>query len=263
MKQFDFGKNWIAFSRNTFSRTSFINARIDFISLANDISLRGKRFLDIGFGQGVALLIAEEEGAEVTGCDINSRCRESLAINAATLEKAPPESVIIGSILEESTVDTLRSIQPEGFDIVHSWGVLHHTGNMRRAIRNAASLVMPDGHLILALYNRHWSSPFWTVVKYLYVHSPRMIQTLLTAVFFPVIFLAKFAVTRSNPFTQQRGMNFFYDVIDWIGGYPYEYASVEEVKGIVEPLGFTCRKVVPAQVPTGCNEFVFENSSEP
>jgi 2-polyprenyl-6-hydroxyphenyl methylase/3-demethylubiquinone-9 3-methyltransferase len=52
-------------------------------------------------------------------------------------------------------------------------------------------------------------------------------------------------------------MDFGYDVVDWIGGYPYEYASIDEITGFVTRLGFIDERVIPAQVGTGCNEFVF------
>jgi 2-polyprenyl-6-hydroxyphenyl methylase/3-demethylubiquinone-9 3-methyltransferase len=71
--------------------------------------------------------------------------------------------------------------------------------------------------------------------------------------------MAKLIVTRKNPFKKQkRGMSFYYDVIDWVGGYPYEYADKDEVINYVEKLGFKCIKLVKPLVPTGCNEFVFQ-----
>jgi 2-polyprenyl-6-hydroxyphenyl methylase/3-demethylubiquinone-9 3-methyltransferase len=53
-------------------------------------------------------------------------------------------------------------------------------------------------------------------------------------------------------------MDFWIDVIDWIGGYPYEYATPQQVQEFVEKDGFVLENFVPAQVPTGCNEFVFK-----
>ena len=55
-------------------------------------------------------------------------------------------------------------------------------------------------------------------------------------------------------------MDFYYDIIDWVGGYPYEYISIKKMKKIMNSLGFSCIKVMPASVPTGCNEFVFEKN---
>jgi 2-polyprenyl-6-hydroxyphenyl methylase/3-demethylubiquinone-9 3-methyltransferase len=75
-----------------------------------------------------------------------------------------------------------------------------------------------------------------------------------------VIYIAKWIVTRENPRQQLRGMDFFYDVVDWVGGYPYEYASQEDVMNLIKPLGFDCVRHWPHQVPTGCNQFVFRHA---
>ena len=52
--------------------------------------------------------------------------------------------------------------------------------------------------------------------------------------------------------------DFYYDVIDWVGGYPYEYASRDEIKNFVEKKEYKLIKFNKAKVPTGCNEFIFE-----
>ena len=61
-----------------------------------------------------------------------------------------------------------------------------------------------------------------------------------------------------NLLNKSRGIDFFYDVVDWVGGYPYEYASKSEITALIEPLGFELIDFVPAQVPTGCNEFIWK-----
>lgn len=261
--QFDFGKNWDSYSRSVLSPKRIEQARTDFASLMSGIALQGSTFLDIGFGQGLSLLIAEESGANVVGCDINPKCGEVLIRNRVlfstlTHRNIPP--VVIGSILQKSTVDALRSLQhKEGlYNIVHSWGVLHHTGNMNRAIVNAASLVRVGGYLVAALYNRHWTSPVWKLIKRFYCASPGGMRKLSAFFLFPVILIAKALVTGKNPFVMDRGMEFFHNVVDWVGGYPYEYVSIGELRDRMAALGFDCIRAVPAKVPTGCNEFVFQ-----
>ena len=59
-------------------------------------------------------------------------------------------------------------------------------------------------------------------------------------------------------YKKERGMSPWRDVVDWVGGYPYEYASIDEVVESLKSKGFRIRKAIPAKVPTGCNEFVFE-----
>jgi hypothetical protein len=113
---------------------------------------------------------------------------------------------------------------------------------------------------VIAIYNRHWSSAPWLAIKWAYVHSPRWLQRAMAMALYPVIWLAKLAVTRDDPKRMDRGMDFYYNVVDWVGGYPYEYASVEEMEAMCRPLGFTLLRSVPARVPTGCNELVFRNA---
>lgn len=259
-KAFDFGKNWHAYSTHALTEEKFGEARKDFQALlAPADPLSGRSFLDIGFGQGLSIISASLEGAEVYGVDINPLCRNVLLENARRLDAPQIEraKVAVGSILDRRVVEEVRSWCPDGFDVVHSWGVLHHTGDMWTAIDNAAGLVRPGGTLVLAIYNRHWSSPLWTVIKRLYVSVPGIIQRLMIACSAPVIYLAKLLVTRRNPLQKQRGMNFYYDVIDWVGGYPYEYASEREIVEFMEARGFQLTSVAAAEVPTGCNEFLF------
>jgi SAM-dependent methyltransferase len=261
--QFDFGKNWDDYSRKALTPDRVGQARADFCSLMGCVDLRDKSFLDIGFGQGLSLLIAAECGARAVGCDINHRCAEVLAANRRFFPSLDPSSTIpveIGSILDDAVVDRLRTLSARSdgaYDAVHSWGVLHHTGALWKALGNAVSLTAGGGFLVVAIYNAHWSSPLWKVVKRAYGASPRIIRQAAVLSLYPIIALAKAAVTRQNPFRQNRGMDFYYDVVDWVGGYPYEYASVREVTAFLEGKGFTNVKTLDSLVPTGCNQFVF------
>lgn len=257
--QFDFGKNWCSFSQHALDNQRVEEAGKCFDELCAGLDLNGKVFLDIGFGQGLGLLNAANRGALSVGCDINAKCAEALDSNRRFFPQIQTTiPIVIGSILDDNVVEQLRSHSAtREFDIVHSWGVLHHTGDMRRAIGNAASLVGPSGHLIIAIYKRHWSSPIWKLIKRTYVDCPSWVQSLLVTILSPVIVIAKFFVTGRNPFRQGRGMDFHFDVIDWVGGYPYEYASAAEIATIVTQLGFTLLRSNAAKVPTGCNEFIF------
>lgn len=267
MNQFDFGQNWADFSANAATEERARQARAQFESLLGDVDIRGKTFLDIGFGQGFSLLSARALGARAVGCDINPKCHEVIERNRVFFPDVASGSIplVVGSILDPQVVAQLRS-RPEaggeGYDIVHSWGVLHHTGDMAMAVANAASLARPGGRVIIAIYNRHWSSLPWLAIKAAYVRAPRFAQRLMIRALYPVIWLAKLAVTRRNPRKMDRGMNFYYDVVDWVGGYPYEYASVGEMQAMCGPLGLSLVRSIPAKVPTGCNEMVFVKRGE-
>ncbi|MCB8820200.1 class I SAM-dependent methyltransferase [Microvirga rosea] len=266
--QFDFGKNWLNFSNSALNARKVEQARDDFRKLLGEIPLKGRSFVDIGFGQGLSLLLATEAGARAVGCDINPRCEEALNATSQFFDGdlKTQVSLVIGSVLESETVRQLREhpvvAGNGGYDVVHSWGVLHHTGDMKRAIANAASLVAPGGYFVLAIYNRHWTSLPWLLIKWLYCKSPAWLQKLLVGALYPVIWAAKLAVTGRSPGRQTRGMDFYYNVVDWVGGYPYEYGSRDEIKRMVGALGFQCTAEYAAEVPTGCNEFVFRRSQD-
>ena len=259
---FDFGQNWKEFSEHALTPERFQQARIHFGELMHGIAIDGKTFIDIGFGQGLTLLCSLLSGARAFGLDINPKCRAVFAFNRERmLHNSNLDALVaVGSILDGKALDQVHEWAPNGFDIVHSWGVLHHTGAMWTAIENAISFVAPGGHLVLAIYNRHWSSRAWTMIKKLYVRSPAWAQATLNWLFVPVIYLAKLVATRRNPLRKERGMDFYYDVVDWIGGYPYEYASRAEIEQFVIARGFTLERFVPCNVPIGCNEFVFKQT---
>ena len=262
--QFDFGENWQDFSRNSLDPEKIRQSREDFQRLLGGIPLENRSFLDIGFGQGLSLLLAASAGARCIGIDINSRCLQVLSENRKAFFPDVPDVQIErfqGSILEPESVRKLQldSRARDGkFDIVHSWGVLHHTGSMFQAIRNSAALVSEQGYLVLAIYQTHWSSPLWKCIKFLYNKSPAIGRRLFIWLFYPLIYLAKWIVTRQNPKNKNRGMDFYYDVIDWVGGYPYEYASRDEISRYLRELGLNLVRFYPPVAPTGCMEFVFQ-----
>lgn len=256
-RRFAFGKNWQAYVRNALTTENVSRARQDFQAFFSDIDLQGKTFLDIGFGQGLALFFAQEMGANVLGIDSDADNFDALKTTAGMFAHCEFPNVRIVSILDESFLQ--EQLQTGQFDIVHSWGVLHHTGNMFKAIYHSAKLVKAGGFLMLAIYNKHWSSPLWRWIKWSYNVSPAVVQHLLIYSFYPIIYAAKWIVTRDNPRKMTRkGMDFFYNVIDWVGGYPYEYADIAVIRKFVCRESFVCLRSIPAHVPTGCNQFVFK-----
>lgn len=253
---FSFGKNWQAFSENALTNDNIIQFRNSFKDLMHGIEVKNKNFIDIGFGQGLALISASQMGARVLGIDIdkdNIRALENTCRKIG-LWKIPNHRIT--SILDDAFVERNK----HQFDIVHSWGVLHHTGSMDKALNNACSLVAENGFFVCSIYNRHWSSWLWKWIKFFYNRSPEVIKKVFIAVFYPIIFFAKWIVTGKNPNNKERGMDFFYDVVDWVGGYPYEYSSADDMVKLIQSKGFQCIRVNPAGVPTGCNEFVFKKA---
>ncbi len=257
--QFDFGENWKDFSVKAINSQRIEESLKAFRELIDNKELNNETFLDIGFGQGLGLLNATLLGAKTVGCDINPKCGEVLQYNKNKYPDLADKQipVVIGSINETKTVNEIKRICNQ-FSIVHSWGVLHHTGSMWKSIDISCNLVKSGGWFILAIYNKHWSSILWKYIKWFYNVSPKFIKWLMIKIFYIIIFAAKFLVTFKNPLKKERGMNFYYDIIDWLGGYPYEYATHNEIKDYVEKKGFKMIKSKTPEVPTGCNEFIFQ-----
>jgi 2-polyprenyl-3-methyl-5-hydroxy-6-metoxy-1,4-benzoquinol methylase len=256
---FDFGRNWQSYSDKHVDSQRLSLAVDSLDKLVGAETISGRNFLDIGCGSGLFSIAAGYLGAsKVAGFDFNPKSVNVSRENLSRLSGELPLNVDIsfeeGSILNDEFIKELGQ-----FEIVYSWGVLHHTGEMWEAIRKSAGLVSHEnGWFVIAIYNHHWSSFVWEKVKYIYNLSPAIIRMILNYLSFPPIVLAKWITTRQNPFSQPRGMDFWFDILDWLGGYPYEFAGEEDVIVFVEQMGFELQKVIKPPTPTGCNEFVFK-----
>ena len=248
---FSFGKNWEKFSREI-TPEQIEEARCSLGQVLGPSGLRGKTFLDIGCGSGLFSICAVQMGAKrVVGIDVDQECVEVSLRNAKRIIiKGVSPDYVCASILESKKVSQLGE-----FDVVYAWGSLHHTGAMWKAIENTSGLVKNGGILWLAIYNRHFTSGIWKKVKKIYNRSPRILQSGMVHTFAGIIVM-RLILAFQNPFRTGRGMNFFSDVRDWIGGYPYEYASRKEVSEFLAGLGFTLSRVIPTSGFTGCNQYV-------
>lgn len=249
---FKFGENWASFSKNI-DESRIEEAMQSLKVLFGENGIENKSFLDLGCGSGLFSIAAHRLGArKVLGIDVDPVSVATSQTNASQWLN-DPSSI---SFCQLSVLDTDQLSKLGTFDIVYSWGVLHHTGDMNLALENASKRVATHGLLMIAIYNRHWSSLPWKMIKWFYNRVGPLGQRILVWLFMPVIFAAKWLVTFQNPFRMQRGMEFMHNVVDWVGGYPYEYASIPEMKTSLKTLGFETLKVRPAIVPTGCNEFI-------
>lgn len=251
---FDFGKNWGEFS-SVLTPERVEKSRRSLEVVFGPDGLRGRTFLDIGCGSGVFSICASRLGAKkIVGIDVDPECIEVSRKNSLSFigQSVMPEFLQI-SILDGEKVKTL-----EKSDVVYAWGSLHHTGNMWRAIKITTDLVDAGGTLWLAIYHRHFTSPIWKEIKRTFNFAPRAGKRVMTFFFYGIIFSAVLFKTRKNPLEQKRGMSFRHDVVDWIGGYPYEYASPREVIEYVTNLGFSLQKFIKTIYLTGNNEYVFK-----
>jgi 2-polyprenyl-6-hydroxyphenyl methylase/3-demethylubiquinone-9 3-methyltransferase len=251
--RFGFGKNWKHFLEIVNdARISSAEKSLKEMLQIND--LNGKRFLDIGSGSGLFSLAARRLGAHVYSFDFDP---ESVACTRQLKEQysaCDGEWVIEeGSVLD---VGYLRSLGK--FDVVYSWGVLHHTGSMWTALQNAAFPVTRGGKLFIAIYNdQGWISRYWMMVKRIYNKNVPFRMGLILF-HFPYLFGMRYIIRLlTGRFKEERGMSLWYDMIDWLGGYPFEVAKPEEILALYVRLGFVLEKLKTCRGRHGCNEFVF------
>ena len=231
---FSFGRNWQDFIENYLTSERVeqaINSLKEFLGVS---TLHGRTFLDIGCGSGVFSLAAYRLGASrVVSFDVDplaSKCCQHLRQSSGT-----PANwrVAQGSVLDQEFLSRLDKA-----DIVYAWGSLHHTGNMWQAIRNTAALVNEDGVLFLSIYNRvegRGSSAYWSRIKKLYNRVPTIGKRAVEAAYvlrysiLPEILRLRNPLAAFRNYGHDRGMSYWADLRDWLGGYPYEYAAADEL----------------------------------
>ncbi len=260
---FRFGENWSDFSRQI-DDARIDQAVADLTRLLPAAELAGRHMLDIGSGSGLSGLAALRAGAAaVTAVDLDP---DSVATSQATLQRFAPDAEWT---CRQVSVFDLEPGRDGPFDIVHSWGVLHHTGAMWAAIERAAALVAPDGLLVLALYRKTPVCGFWRWEKRLYSQGPAWLQASIRGLF-KLLYLAGILATGRNPMAYirayggKRGMSWSHDIHDWLGGHPYESASPAEVHAFLTSRGFRPVREILRPAPVAgllgspCDEYVFQ-----
>lgn len=259
-ERFTFGANWRAFlSRVNDERIA--EAERSLADLLGTATLAGKSFLDVGSGSGLFSLAARRLGAQVVSFDYDPEsvaCTEELKRRYAPGD--PRWTIGRGSALDEGFLRSLGT-----FDVVYSWGVLHHTGAMWRAMENVLGPLARGGTLCIALYNdQGWKSAVWRRVKRFYARGP-LARGLALSAYVPYYVLAGFVrdLRSGEPplagylrYRSSRGMSVVHDWFDWLGGYPFEVASRAAVRDFYEKRGLALLREIPND-GSGCNQFVF------
>jgi 2-polyprenyl-6-hydroxyphenyl methylase/3-demethylubiquinone-9 3-methyltransferase len=262
-ERFEFGANWARFLRGL-NEERIVRAERSLREYLGRDSLTGLRFLDIGSGSGLFSLAARRLGATVHSFDYDP---QSVACTSELRRRFFPGDanwrVERGSALDERYLRSLGT-----FDIVYSWGVLHHTGQMWRALEAAGNLVKSGGQLFIAIYaDRGAQTARWKRLKRWYCRLPRAVRPVyaaLTVLPLEARSAAK-AVLRGRPqdylrewtgYSANRGMHKWRDIIDWVGGYPYEAAKADELFEFFHGRGFSLDRL-RCDAGLGCHELVF------
>jgi 2-polyprenyl-6-hydroxyphenyl methylase/3-demethylubiquinone-9 3-methyltransferase len=262
--RFEFGANWARFLALV-DEERIAQAEASLKSMLAVENLRGKSFLDIGSGSGLFSLAARRLGARVHSFDVDSRSVScALELRRRYCPGDEQWNIEEGSILDADFIGKLGL-----FDVVYSWGVLHHTGAMWEALANAKKLVAQNGTLFIALYNDQGrASRRWWAIKKTYVTLPGPLRFLVLVPCFvrlwgPTMLRDLFKLQPFRTWTARknmRGMSTVRDVVDWVGGFPFEVCKPEDVFEFVKKNGFALRKLRTCAGGIGCNEFVFEKS---
>jgi len=249
--RFGFGKNWLNFAKSI-DKKKIEDSSDTLKKFYNIENFNDQSFLDVGCGSGIFSLAACSLGAKTFSFDYDPHsvvCTKNLKNKYAADKNWQIDKA---SILDSEYIESLGK-----FDFVYSWGVLHHTGDMNLAFSNVARLVKDNGKLFIAIYNDQGiKSKIWRLIKKSYC-SNFILKNIIILTYSILILIPQYIKYLLTNRTLERGMNLYYDMFDWLGGYPFEVSTAENVIKTFESKGFKLEKSNFVGSKLGCNEFVF------
>ena len=246
--RFQFGQNWKNYSKHL-NEDRIFEAKKDIQNFLELKELKNKTFLDVGCGSGLSSLAAKRLGAIVTSYDYDvDSVNTAKQLKEKFFKDDNSWKIFKGDVLDENFCKNLGQ-----FDIVYSWGVLHHTGDQWKAMENIKNNIKKDGLMYLALYNNDGNFKKWLLIKKIYNFLPRYLNIFYALILYiyyeilrqtiipilrqtiiskrPIKYTVKFfkQFKEKYEYKKNRGMSLYFDIIDWYGGYPYEVSTSNEV----------------------------------
>lgn len=201
--------------------------------------VKGKRVLDGGSGSGMVSVAFALMGADVTGVDITPKCVEN------GYKRAEHYGVKC-KFINESLV-TL-DLSNEHFDIIYSWGVLHHTEDARQSFFSLARHLREGGEIIVAVYLKTKISWFWNFARIFYQNAPTVFKTIflnIGSVFLNIVDLFRKIIFNKERY-MMRGTNNKEILNDWFGVPHRTFHSYNEVFKWFDENGLDCKLINPA-----------------
>jgi 2-polyprenyl-6-hydroxyphenyl methylase/3-demethylubiquinone-9 3-methyltransferase len=251
---FSFGQNWHDYA-TSISEDEYKMAQQDIENWLGSGKISGKSVVDIGSGSGIQSLGFYRLGARKV-CSFDYDPKSVTTTRSLWESEGCPKAWVVtgGSVLDSSFLQEIGK-----FDIVYSWGVLHHTGAMWDAIRNACGLVLSGGILFLALYAEGPRYSSHLALKRKFNKKSKFGKKMMVYRWIANIMLGRL-LKFQNPLTwnekNSRGMNVYHDIVDWLGGLPYEVAAEDEVVVFCRKLGFILERI-KVKSEGACSIYVF------
>ena len=255
---FSFGENWKDYLEKS-DEVSYTSAFNDINEWLGKENISGKRVLDIGCGSGIHSAVYHQLGAgELVSLDYDKNSVEATTTFWKRAGSPSNWKVLHGSVLDAEFIKSLGT-----FDIVYSWGVLHHTGDMLNAIANCMATVKQGGLCWISLYVKGPNYERDLKRKKDYNKASTPIKKWMEFKYFIYPLMRDRLRHSKNPFAwnerKERGMYVYYDIVDWLGGLPYEVASQEEIESLITKNNFTLKKI--KLYPEGsCHIYLFQKN---